>query len=1065
MNNLKRVLSLGLTGAMLSGMMLVGASAASVTDFTDSSEIANKDAVSTMAALGVIKGKDTGAFDPAGNVTRGEMAKMLCVAMNGGKDPVLGVKPTPSYTDIKGHWAESYIEYCSSVGYVSGRGDGTFAPDATVTSTEAAKIILGALGYKSDISGLTGMDWAINTNVLANAADVDLYDGLSTIDTTAPMSRDNAAQMLYNALEAKMVAHNGTSYVTSTYSDNVTVKEQTGTKLVYVMTVVDGAALDAYKSQLNGTKYDSPADADAYADTFAASVIKTDYTLKQVEEPVYSISNAAQDFDETFGHKYLELTTYSSKNEGEGYIVSVVKENNKDTFTVELDNGMTFRKVETDYSELMGQKVKVLYKALDNVYGIYAHTDSEVLYSGVVDDISISGTTLKLGGTVYKTDAAFGSTKIYHTNNFASSCAMNAVAGLDKAASMKAIDNDGDGKIDLFVATPFVAAKVTYKGTDSITLNPNVAGDSSLDLEDDVNVYEGIAKNDYVVAIPGANTVDGKVALTKAETITGKIDGIKGSSSDTAKIDGTWYSKADQTISGGDTVSLNDTAMLVLVNGYYVYADINVTTSKDLAVVVGVGTANIDKDYELSLVFTDGTSKTVRGHLESDAAMAATDAGKFYTYEVDKNGVYELTLATTSNTGYDGTVGNTNFDAATDKLANGTHIADDAVVIIRYKNTDSAKDNSTQVEGADAGNIANLSKTSVITGKSLKGLSANFGATSATTGFTVKQGGLNYAQILFLAADKQTMVEGTDDSYGYIVSAPYKAKEGSDTYIVFDMWDGEDTVTVKDKVSSSQALVSPYVKGTVISFSDEGSGVVDAVKAFTTSGAVTGYNAGDKIISILTSTGYAPNATEVTSDTKYFYINTADKKGVASEGVELATELATPGLYDQNVWVKDDGNGKVLALFIDVNNKLDGTSPVGVPADDNMIAGSASDSDVKALDDGLYVPTDTNFDANAAGHNAADLRVFKFTADVVQTYTLTIGTSTGASDIYSEIATSVSAGAHFFTVDATGSYNNGNGNTVSGSLSSGTALTAGTTYYYQITGANNTVYLSGAFQG
>ena len=935
MNNLKRVLSLGLAGAMLSGMMLVGASAANVTDFTDSSEIKNKDAVSTMAALGVIKGKDTGAFDPAGNVTRGEMAKMLCVAMNGGKDPVLGTKPAPTYTDIKGHWAESYIEYCSSVGYVSGRGDGTFAPDATVTSTEAAKIILGALGYKADVSGLTGMDWAINTNVLANSADVDLYDGLSSIDTTAPMSRDSAAQMLYNALEAKMVTHNGTAYVNATYSAKETDTVVTGTKRVYEIKTVSGAL--AGNLELVGMRFDSAADADAYAKSInAAAAVGTTYTLGQETEDVESVSSVSVDRDETFGHKYLSLTTYSSPTEGSGYITSVKKEANKDTFTVDLNNGMTFKKVETDYSNLMGQKVKVLYKDLDDVYGIYAHTDSEVLFEGVMDDISVSGTTLKLDGTVYKTDSTtISATRVYDTNDFATYRALGTLGGLDKAANVKAIDNDADGKIDLLVATPFVAAKVTYLGTDTVTLNPNVGGDSSFDLKDDINVYEGIAKNDYVIAIPGTNTVDGKVAVTEADTVEGKISGLKGSGNDNAQIEGTWYPKATQSISGGDSVSLNDTAMLVLVNGYYVYADINVTTSKDMAVVVGVGTANIDKDYELSLVFTDGSSKTVRGHMEDDSAMtAAGNNGKFYTYEVSSSGVYELTLATTANTGYDGTVSGVNFDAATDKLGS-TYIADDAVVIIRYKNTDPAKGDAEKVEDADAGNIANLTKTSVITGKSLKGLSGDFGAPSATTGFTAKQSGLNYAKVLFLAADAQTMIGGTDDSYGYIVSAPYKAKEGSDTFIVFDIWNGSENVTVKDKVSSTTPLAAPYVKGTVISFSDEGDGIVDTVTAAPVSGAVVGYNASDKVISILTSTSapaaYSP-IVKVDSDTKYFYINSADKKGVASEGVELATELSTPGTYYQNAWVIGNGVDTVKAIFMDVNNKLENTSNVALTA-------------------------------------------------------------------------------------------------------------------------------------
>ena len=159
MRNLKRTLSLALASVMLVGMMSVGASAVNASDFTDADEIVNKDAVSTMTALGIINGKEDGSyFDPTGTVTRAEMAKMLCVAINGGVDPVLGVKDTPTFTDIKGHWAESYIEYCAANGIIAGRGNNKFDPTGTVSATEAAKMLLGVLGYNAEKSGLVGND-------------------------------------------------------------------------------------------------------------------------------------------------------------------------------------------------------------------------------------------------------------------------------------------------------------------------------------------------------------------------------------------------------------------------------------------------------------------------------------------------------------------------------------------------------------------------------------------------------------------------------------------------------------------------------------------------------------------------------------------------------------------------------------------------------------------------------------------------------------------------------------------------------------------------------------------
>ena len=96
MRNLKRALSLALAAIMLIGMMVVSASATGLDDFSDKDKVVNKDAVSMLTTLGVINGKEDGSyFDPTGNVTRAEMAKMLCVAINGGVDEKKGLLVIP----------------------------------------------------------------------------------------------------------------------------------------------------------------------------------------------------------------------------------------------------------------------------------------------------------------------------------------------------------------------------------------------------------------------------------------------------------------------------------------------------------------------------------------------------------------------------------------------------------------------------------------------------------------------------------------------------------------------------------------------------------------------------------------------------------------------------------------------------------------------------------------------------------------------------------------------------------------------------------------------------------
>ncbi|OUO30920.1 S-layer homology domain-containing protein, partial [Flavonifractor sp. An306] len=116
MRNLKRTLSLVLAALMLMSMMVVGAGAATK-DFTDSDEIQHKEAVEVMVALNVVSGKDDGSyFAPTDTFTREEMAKVVSYVMNGGVEPVVGTKVTPTYSDIKGIWSEKYIEYCTSMG-------------------------------------------------------------------------------------------------------------------------------------------------------------------------------------------------------------------------------------------------------------------------------------------------------------------------------------------------------------------------------------------------------------------------------------------------------------------------------------------------------------------------------------------------------------------------------------------------------------------------------------------------------------------------------------------------------------------------------------------------------------------------------------------------------------------------------------------------------------------------------------------------------------------------------------------------------------------------------------
>ena len=208
MRNLKKVLSLVLCVAMLLSVMVMSTGAA----FPDQDKIQNAEAVDMATALGIIDGYEDGTFRPAENIERGEAVKMISAMLNGGRDAVQETTES-SYTDVLGSddaWANKYIEYCTARGIVSGVGEDRFAPASDVTGTQLAKMLLVSLGYDADKEAYQGTTmWSVNVNTDAVAA--GLYAGIETLDMSAPLSRDNAAQMIWNALQAETVV-----YLTST---------------------------------------------------------------------------------------------------------------------------------------------------------------------------------------------------------------------------------------------------------------------------------------------------------------------------------------------------------------------------------------------------------------------------------------------------------------------------------------------------------------------------------------------------------------------------------------------------------------------------------------------------------------------------------------------------------------------------------------------------------------------------------------------------------------------------------------------------------------------------------
>ena len=195
---MKKLLALVL--ALVMSMSLVTISNAA---YSDKADIDLKEAVDVLSAVGVFEGSD-GKFDPKANLTREQAAKLVAYLQLSQKsaDALVGGN---KFTDVAANrWSAGYVDYCATTGVVAGIGNGQFNPTGSLTALQFGKMLLVELGYDAKAEGMVGTDWAINTSKLM--AGTKLMDDISG-SVNQVLTREKAAQMCLNALEAPMVTY------------------------------------------------------------------------------------------------------------------------------------------------------------------------------------------------------------------------------------------------------------------------------------------------------------------------------------------------------------------------------------------------------------------------------------------------------------------------------------------------------------------------------------------------------------------------------------------------------------------------------------------------------------------------------------------------------------------------------------------------------------------------------------------------------------------------------------------------------------------------------------------
>ncbi len=536
---MKKLLALVL--ALVMSMSLVTISNAA---YSDKADIDLKEAVDVLSAVGVFEGSD-GKFDPKANLTREQAAKLVAYLQLSQKsaDALVGGN---KFTDVAANrWSAGYVDYCATTGVVAGVGNGQFNPTGSLTALQFGKMLLVCLGYDATTENLTGADWQINTSKLMASA--KLLKGLDSVKANDVITREQAAQMMLNAIKAPTVEYDTKG---STITIGGTVIGIGGSKATYVTATVaeDKSANNIGKTQLTNTgaytvelgeKLFSNLKLNSDTDAFERPV--TVWTLKA--EKIGSYANTP---DLTYTAEVKLGTIYSDLGTSKKLVYS-----NDDVDDVDVAHGE------------------------ENVFAYYA--DGTINASLGKGDIA-KGNDQKVGGNgvlieVYYDDVA----------NTAKVVEINTYGGEVTSARAKTASKDAN-----FTVTPLNAGKGGNYETEDFKV-------------DDIVAYNYSTKT-------GDAGVKNVVA---AEKVTGELTGYTAGKSVVVGGTTYKFNKAASIDTSALAGAIDNDVTLALDKYGYVLNVNTDATSTNYAVVLKYQDKGSFDDAKAELLFTDGTTKTV----------------------------------------------------------------------------------------------------------------------------------------------------------------------------------------------------------------------------------------------------------------------------------------------------------------------------------------------------------------------------------------------------------------------------------------------------------------------
>lgn len=208
-----------------------------------------------------------------------------------------------SFHDVKGHWAKTEIELLTSKGVINGYPDGTFKPEGTISRAQFSKILSGLMGFESNnlsFSSIKG-HWSesyINGLVEEGIIVTDEYS--NGYYPNGPITRIEMAKMLGRALVKESLLWNDTlsgfeqrRALKLPFKDQseLSPSDKTYIALVNSSGIVGGREDGTFNAKGLATRAQATVMLNRYLTAIKQSNIET--TNKMLEYEMYTVSNIA----------------------------------------------------------------------------------------------------------------------------------------------------------------------------------------------------------------------------------------------------------------------------------------------------------------------------------------------------------------------------------------------------------------------------------------------------------------------------------------------------------------------------------------------------------------------------------------------------------------------------------------------------------------------------------------------------------------------------------------------------------------------------------------------------